>query len=153
MANPGTNTTHKTADDPEHRVMHIRFGTGNTDRVEETLAALDRGETPAPYLERVYRDVENLHRVTRPKNLELLRVLATERPESIRETARLVDRDVRQVHRNLEELAALDLIEFESEGPGKPKRPTVWYDEIAVELPLITGDDANRSSDRTDQAR
>lgn len=139
MANPGTNTPHHD-DESEHRTMHIRFGTGNTQRVEETLDALDHGETPQPYFERVYRDVENLHRVTRPKNLELLRVLATDRPESIRETARLVERDVRQVHRNLEELADLDLIEYESEGPGKPKRPTVWYDEIAVELPLTAPD-------------
>lgn len=136
MANPGTNTDETTA----HRVMHIRFGSGNTERVEETLAALDAGEEPDPYLERVYRDVESLHRVTRPKNLELLRTLARERPASIRETARLVGRDVSQVHRNLEELAELDLIAFEDAGPGKPKRPTVWYDEIAVELPLTTDD-------------
>lgn len=142
MANPGTDPDETT----ENRIMHIRFGTGNADRVEETLAALDRGDEPVPYLERVYRDVDNLHRVTRPKNLELLRVLASEQPESIRETARLVDRDVRQVHRNLEELEELDLISFESEGPGKPKRPHVWYDEIAVELPLTAGDGANEDS-------
>ncbi|WP_129116596.1 HVO_A0114 family putative DNA-binding protein [Halegenticoccus tardaugens] len=146
MANPGAETAHETADDSEHRVMHIRFGIGNEERVEETLAALDRGEEPGPYFERVYRDVDNLHRVTRPKNLELLRVLATERPKSIRETARFVDRDVRQVHRNLEELADLDLIEFETDGPGKPKRPTVWYDEIAVELPLTAGNGASEDS-------
>lgn len=142
MANPGTETDHETAGKSEHRIMHIRFGTGNTERVEETLAALDRGEEPEPYLERVYRDPETLHRVTRPKNLELLRVLATESPESIRETARLVGRDVRQVHRNLEELEELHLIEVEDNGPGKPKRPSVWYDEIAVELPLRPGDNA-----------
>ena len=136
MANPGTNTDETT----EHRVMHIRFGSGNTERVEEALAALDAGEESEPYLERVYRDVESLHRVTRPKNLELLRTLARERPESIRETARLVGRDVAQVHRNLEELEKLDLIEFKSAGPGKPKRPIVWYDEIAVELPLTAED-------------
>lgn len=146
MANTGTDPDRRTADENDHRVMHIRFGTGNETRVEETLAALDRGEKPEPYLERVYRDVDNLHRVTRPKNLELLRVLATEEPESIRETARLVDRDVRQVHQNLEELAGLDLIEFESDGPGKPKRPVVWYDEIAVELPLTAGDSAGEDS-------
>lgn len=144
MANPGTETPPETADTSEPRIMHIRFGTGNTERVEETLAALDRGEEPEPYFERVYRDVEALHRVTRPKNLELLRVLATEHPESIRATARLVERDVRQVHRNLEELAELDLIEIEDNGPGKPKRPRVWYDEIAVELPLTAGDGADQ---------
>jgi predicted transcriptional regulator len=70
----------------------------------------------------------------------LLRILATEQPESIRETARLVDHDVRKVHRNLDELDSLNLIEFQSDGPGKPKRPIVWYNEIAIDLPLGSGD-------------
>lgn len=95
------------------RVMHIRFGEGNEQRVEETLKALDRGEDPEPYFEVVFHDVDELHRVTRPKNLELLRTIARDEPESIRETARLVGRDVRQVHDNLQELENLGLIEFE----------------------------------------
>jgi predicted transcriptional regulator len=71
-------------------MMHIRFGCDDTERVEGTLKTLDRGETD-PYFECVYRDEENLHRMTRPKNLELLRALAGERPESIRDTARIVE--------------------------------------------------------------
>jgi predicted transcriptional regulator len=139
MANTGP-------DDSENappRTMHIRFGRGNSERVEETLKALDRGETPTPYFERVYRDEDNLHRVTRPKNLELLQTLAREHPESIRDTARLVGRDVRQVHRNLKELEGLGLIEFEDD--GRSKRPSVWYDEIAVELPLLPDEDTDAS--------
>jgi|AntDeeMetagen134_2_1112570.scaffolds.fasta_scaffold00767_9 predicted transcriptional regulator len=139
MANTGPNDDEN---DPT-LTMHIRFGRGNTERVEETLQALDRGETPEPYFERVYRDENNLHRLTRPKNLELLRTLASERPESIRETARLVERDVRQVHRNLEELEDLGLVEFEEN--GRSKRPSVWYDEIAVELELTTDEDTRTS--------
>lgn len=121
--------------------MHIRFGRGNTEHVEETLKALDQGGTPEPYFERIYRDEDNLHRLTRPKNLELLRTLARERPESIREAARIVERDVRQVHQNLKELEGLGLVEFEEE--GRAKRPTVWYDEIAVELPLVDDEDTD----------
>jgi predicted transcriptional regulator len=118
--------------------MHIRFRAGDSDRIEEALESLDRGESPDPYLERVYHDPDELHRITRPKNLELLRTIVRERPASIRETARFVDRDVRQVHRNLEELEALGLLEFEE--TDRAKRPQVWYDEIAVELPLGSGD-------------
>ena len=138
MANTGPN-----GENEPTRTMHIRFGRGNAERLEETLKALDQSETPEPYFERVYRDEENLHRVTRPKNLELLRTLASERPESIRETARIVERDVRQVHRNLKELEDLGLVEFEQE--GRSKRPTVWYDEIAVELELTTDEDTDTS--------
>lgn len=130
MANTGPDT--HTTDDT--RVLHIRFREGDTEQVEETLDALDRGETPESYVERVYHDPDELHRITRPKNLELLRTIVRERPASIRETARLVERDVRQVHRNLEELEGLGLIGFEE--TDRAKRPTVWYDEINVELPL-----------------
>lgn len=130
MARTGTDDTTDGGD----RIMHIRFRQGNEEEVEERLRALDRGETPEPYFERVYHDVDDLHRVTRPKNLELLRAIVREEPASIRETARLVDRDVRQVHRNLEELESLGLVEFEDD--GRSKRPTVWYDELNVELPL-----------------
>jgi predicted transcriptional regulator len=137
MANTGPDD----GEDAPPRTMHIRFGHGNEERIEETMRALDRGETPDAYFERVYRDEDDLHRVTRPKNLELLRTLARERPESIRETARLVDRDVRQVHRNLEELEELSLVEFEAD--GRSKQPGVWYDEIAVELPLNSGDETD----------
>ncbi|WP_423745090.1 winged helix-turn-helix transcriptional regulator (plasmid) [Haladaptatus sp. SPP-AMP-3] len=124
-----------TGDDPtDPRIMHIRFQESNLDHVTETLDALDQGESPEPFFERVYNDVENLHRVTRPKNLELLRTIARNSPASIRETARLVGRDVRQVHDNLEELEQLGLVRFEAD--GRSKRPVVWYDEIAVELEL-----------------
>nr|WP_254546488.1 transcriptional regulator [Halomarina sp. BND7] len=114
--------------------MYIRYREGDEEGLLDALEAVDRGETPDPHFECVYRDAEDVHRVTRPKTLELLRVLVAERPDSIRETARLVDRDVRQVHRNLEELEALGLLDFEQ--VGRSKRPTVWYDRIEVDLPL-----------------
>ena len=124
------------------RVLHIRFRRGDDQQLRNALDALDRGETPEPVLEVVYHDIQDLHRVTRPKNLELLRAIVREEPASIRETARLVERDVRQVHRNLEELEELGLIEFEAN--GRSKRPTVWYDTIEVDLPLddINGKDS-----------
>lgn len=136
-AGPEANT------DDQPRVMHVRFREGDTERVEQTLDALDRGETPEPYFERVYNDPDELHRITRPKNLELLRTIARKQPESIRETARFVERDIRQVHQNLEELEGLGLVEFEE--TGNARRPCVWYDELNVELPLA--DDTSENPD------
>jgi len=120
------------------RVLHIRFERSDSDRIEDTLRAIDDGEHPEPYFECTFHDPDQLHRVTRPKNLELLRTIAREQPAGIRETARLVDRDVRQVHRNLTELEELGLIDFEAD--GQSKRPTVWYDTIEVDLPLLDSD-------------
>ncbi|SFS09903.1 Predicted transcriptional regulator [Halomicrobium zhouii] len=133
MATTGTNPPSES-----ERVLHIRFERSDSDRIEETLQAIDAGETPEPYFECTFHDSDQLHQVTRPKNLELLRTIAREEPDGIRETARLVDRDVRQVHRNLTELEDLGLIDFETD--GQSKHPHVWYDTIEVDLPLLDSD-------------
>jgi len=127
-------TTGTQPDDSE-RVLHIRFERSNTDRIEETLRGIDAGDDPEPYFECTFHDADQLHQVTRPTNLELLRTIASAEPDGIRALARLVDRDVRQVHRNLNELESLGLIELED--TGQSKRPTVWYDSISVDLPLL----------------
>lgn len=133
MATTGTDRS-----SDSERVLHIRFERSDSDRIEETLRAMDAGEQPEPYFECTFHDSDQLHQVTRPKNLELLRTIAREKPAGIRETARLVGRDVRQVHRNLTELEELGLIDFEEE--GQSKRPIVWYDTIEVDLPLLDSD-------------
>lgn len=120
--------------EPDERVLHVRFKQSDTEAVESALAALDQGETPEPHLEVVFHDPAQLHQITRPKNLELLQAITSERPESIRETARIVGRDVRQVHRNLNELESLGLIDLDT--VGQSKRPVVWYDSISVDLSL-----------------
>jgi len=124
--------------DTTDRTLHIRFKEGSDDDLEDALAALDRGETPEPHLEVVYHDPADVHRVTRPKSLELLRAIVQHDPASIRETARLVERDVSQVHRNLTELEELHLVELVDD--GQSKRPSVWYDAIDIDLPLVTPD-------------
>lgn len=131
-------------DDSTERTLHIRFRESDDDRLDETLAALDRGETPEPHLEVVYHDPADIHQATRPKSLELLRAIVQHEPDSIRETARLVERDVSQVHRNLTELEELHLVDLVEDGHAK--RPVVWYDAIDIDLPLsrpaVDGDEA-----------
>ena len=79
-------------------------------------------------------DEEALERVLTAKNLELLRTIATEHPDSIRALARLVDRDVKNVSTALARLEELGLVEFDQS--GRAKRPTVWYDEVRIDIPL-----------------
>jgi predicted transcriptional regulator len=118
--------------------LHVRLRDGDGDRLANALDALDRGETPEPFFEITFHDPADVHRVTRPKNLELLRAIVQHEPESIRETARLVDRDVSQVHCNLDELETLHLIDLVED--GQSKRPNVWYDEIELDLPLYSSE-------------
>jgi len=128
-------TTNGESNDSTERTLHIRYREGDDGGLEEALDALDRSEKPEPQLEVVYHNPADVHRVTRPKSLELLRAIVQHEPGSIRETARIVDRDVSQVHRNLTELEDLHLVELVDDGPAR--RPVVWYNGIDIDLPLV----------------
>lgn len=76
-----------------------------------------------------YADVE---RLMRQSNLELLEAIAAESPASISEAASLVDRDYRDVHRNLTELEDLGVIEFETDGASKRPMLRDGADELDI---------------------
>lgn len=105
---------------------------------DEALADLRQLESGAE-LEDKYvlslPDEEALERVLNAKNVELLRTIATENPESVRALARLVDRDVKNVSTAVNRLAELGLLEFETD--GRAKRPVVWYDEVEIDIQLV----------------
>lgn len=71
-----------------------------------------------------------LTEVFNERTYTLIRVIRDEAPASIRETARLVGRDVKNVHKELTTLEALGVIEFEDE--GRAKRPVFPYDDLVV---------------------
>ncbi|WP_247730452.1 transcriptional regulator [Halovivax limisalsi] len=77
-----------------------------------------------------------LSRLLSPKNLELLEVISEHEPGSIRDAAELVDRDYKQVHRNLTELADIGVIELEGGGPGQAKEPKLSYDGLEIDIPF-----------------
>lgn len=83
-----------------------------------------------------FEDTDELARVFSPRSIDLLRALVREEPGSMREAARLVDRDIKSVSRNLEQLAEYDVVEFVEE--GQSKRPVVPYDDIRIDLGLDT---------------
>jgi len=79
-------------------------------------------------------DEDALDRVLNPKNLELLRTTLNREPASVRELARLVGRDVKNVSTAVNELAELGVVDLEKD--GRANRPVVWYDEIEVRYSL-----------------
>ncbi|ERH08047.1 MAG: putative transcriptional regulator [Halonotius sp. J07HN4] len=102
------------------------------DAFEDALA----GEMPDTDASRrlSFETTDQLAQVFTPRAIDLLQVIAQDEPASIREAARLVDRDIKQVSTNLERLAAYNVIEFIED--GRAKRPVVKYDEIDIQLPL-----------------
>jgi predicted transcriptional regulator len=65
-----------------------------------------------------YSDIDQL---MRERNLKLIEAIVEHEPASIQATAEAVDRDYREVHRNLKELESLGVMEFEDD--GQRKRP------------------------------
>lgn len=127
------------------RTLHVHIGSApDRSDLEETLGALDAGEDVEPHPSRLtVESLETFQRVFRATNLELLRAIADNEPESIRELARTVDRHPPEVTENVNELADYGLVELKEE--GRAKRPTLWYDEIEVEGDISlreTGPDA-----------
>ncbi|MFB6129598.1 MAG: hypothetical protein ABEJ28_02120 [Salinigranum sp.] len=77
-----------------------------------------------------------LTEVFNERTYTLLRIIRDEEPASIRETARLVGRDKKNVHQELTTLEALGVIRFEE--AGRAKKPVFPYDELIV-TPLARG--------------
>lgn len=117
-----------------NRTMHLTVEGSDHESILDTLAAVDQGKPPEPYYSRSFESIAELHRVLAPPNLTLLRAIIRKQPESIQAAAQAVDRDVTEIHRNLNELEQLGLIEFDETDRGK--QPIVWYDRISVNLDL-----------------
>jgi predicted transcriptional regulator len=120
--------------------LTVRTGDGEQTRQEarDRIRALERGEDRDERHVLVLEDEADLQRLLSPANLALLRAIRENEPDSMRAAADLVERDFKEVHRNLTELEALNVIEFEAD--GRSKRPLVRFDEIDVEVSLTDSD-------------
>lgn len=118
-------------------VLTVRVETTDEffERGAAAIEAAERGEGP-PGAGAVLslHSYEELQRLFSPGNVEILETIKTADPASIRELARLVERDVSRVHDNVTELGRLGVVEFVRE--GQAKRPVVRYDHIEVDIPL-----------------
>jgi predicted transcriptional regulator len=129
-----TETRNQKTDETE-KILHVRVvGTVDEDPVAEAMRALDEGDEPDYSYGLTLETEAQINEVLDDKNLELIRTVAREDVESIRDLARRLDRDVRQVHDAVTVLETLGLVELEDE--GKRKRPKVWYDSITVDIPV-----------------
>lgn len=87
-----------------------------------------------------------------PLRLELIRAIARENPSSMRQAARLVDRDVSDVHADLKGLEVLGILELDESGSGGAIEPVVPFDKIEmhIDYPLlddVDGDGTPASAD------
>ena len=125
----------------------LKVTVGERDRLDQRtrrrIKAAQEGEAlddSQPILN--FGSYAELSRLLSQKNLELLDAVFEHEPESIREAAELVNRDYKQVHRNLSELEDIGVIEFEGGGSGQAKKPVLAYDGLEIDIPFADSDES-----------
>lgn len=96
----------------------------------EAIQRLEGGETVDQPTTITFPDETLLTKTFNERTYTLLNLIREEAPASIRETARLVDRDKKNVHEELTTLEALGVIRFRQE--GQSKRPVFPYDDLII---------------------
>lgn len=124
-------------------VVTVRSGEAFHGDVASALRAIEEGKDVDSTPTIAFESYDDLLRTLTPQTLTLIETVRQEEPASINETARVVDRDVKNVHEELARLARLGIVYFEED--GRSKRPVVWFDELRITLPF--------ESERSDAAR
>lgn len=105
---------------------------------DQKESALDRAERweqgeEVPHVVN-FQDASRLQRILTPRRLELVRSLMDAPADSIRDLADRLDRDIRQVHDDVQTLTEYRIVHFREEGGAK--QPYVPYDTVKIEVEL-----------------
>ena len=115
-------------------VMTVKSSDEFQDDVTDSIVSLEQSDSvdSAPTLS--FTSYDDLMATLTPRVLELIEAIRQEEPSSINETARTINRNIKNVHEELSRLAQLGIIFFEEN--GQSKRPVVWFDELHINLPF-----------------
>jgi len=88
-----------------------------------------------------FTSIDELRQVLTDKRVELLRLVHTAKPDSIKELAQLAKRDFKNVNADVHLLARLGLLDLDGDqiegGPRSRKTPRISYTTVSVEIPLV----------------
>ena len=115
-------------------VVTVKTSSEYHDDVTDGIEALERGDAVDSTPTLSFTNYDDLMDTLTPRVLDLIEAIRREEPASINETARVIDRDVKNVHEELSRLAQLGIIFFGED--GQSKRPVVWFDELVINLPF-----------------
>lgn len=88
-----------------------------------------------------FQNPSDLRALLTDRRVELLESVMADQPESIRQLADRLERDVKTIHDDLQVLAEFDIVHFEQ--AGRAKRPFVPYETIEINLEISTPNHAD----------
>lgn len=96
-----------------------------------------RGKDFKPIRGHFFASVEAARNVLTEERIRLLRAVKKEKPGTINELARILGRDVKNVHDDLKLLRRVGLVRLRpGQGRRLPARPQVMYDRIDFSIPM-----------------
>jgi len=113
-------------------VVTVKSSSEFHDDVTDGIEALERGDAVDSPPTISFTSYDDLMETLTPRVLDLIEAIHQEGPTSINETARVVERDIKNVHEELSRLAQLGIIFLEED--GQSKRPVVWFNELVINL-------------------
>ncbi len=100
-----------------------------------TWKAVAAGKKVTPRKGTYFTSLEAARKVLTPKRLQLLRVIRQGRPDSVYQLARLVGRDFKNVHADVQALAAYGLISLKKAQTGRRTSvPRVPFSAIELRI-------------------
>jgi predicted transcriptional regulator len=100
-----------------------------------TWKAVAAGKRVTPRKGTYFTNLEAARKVLTPKRLELLRMIRQGRPDSVYQLARLVGRDFKNVHADVQTLAAYGLVSLKKTKAGRRTSvPRVSFSAIELRI-------------------
>ena len=118
----------------DNKILKINVGAdikSTLTLAQQAMEQLTLGEAPAPYYGVGFKNVSQMMSVFTEKRWDLLAALRENGPTSIAELARIVNRDYKNVHNDVERL--MEWLAIEKNDQGKIFTP---YSEIIVDVHL-----------------
>jgi len=145
MTENSPDNTHEPPADVEYPSTLRITSTPFTESREGTLDRIARWEQgeEVPHVVN-FQDASRLQRVLTPRRLELVESLMTEPAASIRDLADRLDRDIRQVHDDVQLLNEYRIVHLQDENGAK--KPSVPYETVRIEVELETSSDGTEGS-------
>ena len=121
------------------RVKRVRIGIKSFEEVlegvKETMKKIERGEKVKERRGYYFENLEAFRRALTEKRLEVLHVIKKERPASVYELAKMLNRDAKNVTQDLEYLKNIGLVEIKRTREKKERTiPEVKYDRIDLQI-------------------
>jgi len=121
------------------RIKRVKIGIKRFEEVlegvKETMKKIERGEKVKERRGYYFENLEAFRRALTEKRLEVLHVIKKERPASVYELAKMLNRDAKNVTQDLEYLKNIGLVEIKRTREKKERTiPEVKYDRIDLQI-------------------